>query len=194
MFAHAFDTLKIPDHRFGTRDTPKKVICLSVSQGPFSCYAIFKWIWTYKTHDLTDYQLNIGSFLPAITFMWSDRQIPRWPQFFQQPLFPSVPSLVDFNRAIISRLGSFHIDFLCAHLATPVLSYRFFQIFVAPVVWSILEIAVLRPPWFVSIVQSFFKASSSSSRVRIRPLQSLGTIWLTPFAFFQLADLGALSA
>ena len=34
MFAHAFDTLKIPDHRFGTRDTPKKVICLSVSQGP----------------------------------------------------------------------------------------------------------------------------------------------------------------
>ena len=129
--------------------------------GTFSCYAIFKWIWTYKTHDLTDYQLNIGSFLPAITFMWSDRQIPRWPQFFQQPLFPSVPSLVDFNRAIISRLGSFHIDFLCAHLATPVLSYRFFQIFVAPVVWSILEIAVLRPPWFVSIVQSFFKASSS---------------------------------
>ena len=78
--------------------------------GTFSCYAIFKWIWTYKTHDLTDYQLNIGSFLPAITFMWSDRQIPRWPQFFQQQLFPSVPSLVDFNRAIISRLGSFHID------------------------------------------------------------------------------------
>ena len=40
-----------------------------------------------------------------------------------------------------------------------------FRIFAAPVVWSILEIAVLRPPRVVSIVQSFLKASSSS-RVR----------------------------
>ena len=49
-----------------------------------------------------------------------------------------------------------------------------FQIFAAPVVWSILRIAVLRPqaPLLVSIVQSFLKASSSSSRVRIRPLRS----------------------
>ena len=35
----------------------------------FSCYAIFTWIWTYKIHDLTDYHFNVGSFLPAITFM-----------------------------------------------------------------------------------------------------------------------------
>ena len=39
----------------------------------FFCYAIFILIWTYKTDDLTDYQLTICSFLPAITFMWSDR-------------------------------------------------------------------------------------------------------------------------
>ena len=31
MFVHAFDTLKIPVHRFGTRCTLKKVICLSIS-------------------------------------------------------------------------------------------------------------------------------------------------------------------
>ena len=78
----------------------------------FSCYAIFTWIWTYKTHDLTEYQLTIGSFLPATTFMWSDWQIPEWPQLFQQFLFPSVPFLVDFKCAIIFR--SFHFDFLCA--------------------------------------------------------------------------------
>ena len=29
----------------------------------FFCYVIFTWIWTYKTNDLTDYQLIVGSFL-----------------------------------------------------------------------------------------------------------------------------------
>ena len=84
----------------------------------FSCFAIFTWIWTYKTHDLTQYQLTIGSFLPATTFMWSDWQIPGWPQFFQQLLFPSVPSLVNFKCAIIFQ--RFHLDFLCANLASPI--------------------------------------------------------------------------
>ena len=32
MFIHAFDTLKSPVHGFGTRDTLKKVICLSFLQ------------------------------------------------------------------------------------------------------------------------------------------------------------------
>ena len=40
-----------------------------------------------------------------------------------------------------------------------------FRIFVAPLVRSILEIAVLHPTRLVSIVRSFLKASSSSSRV-----------------------------
>ena len=70
-------------------------------------------IWTYKTHDLTDHQLIIRSFPPAITFMWSDRQIPGRHQFSQQQVFPSLPSLVDFKCAIIVR--SFHLDFLCAN-------------------------------------------------------------------------------
>ena len=56
----------------------KKVICLSIFQKLFllliSCYAIFTWIWTYKSHDLTDHQLIISSYLPAITFMGRAKQ------------------------------------------------------------------------------------------------------------------------
>ena len=125
-----------------------------VRQDVFSCYAIFTWIWTYKTHDLADCQLqvNVGNSLPTITFMWIDRQVPGWPRFYQQQLFPSVPSLVE----------SFHS--VC------------FRIFAAPVMWSTLKTAVLRPPRLFSIVHSFLKASSSSSRVRIWSLRSLRTI------------------
>ena len=74
IFVQAFDTLEIPKHRFGTQDTLKKVICLSILQAffSFSCNAIFRWIWTYETHDLNDCQLTVGSFVPAISFMWSD--------------------------------------------------------------------------------------------------------------------------
>ena len=43
----------------------------------FSCYAIFTWIWTFKTQDLTDYQFTVVSFLWEITFMWSDWQKSR---------------------------------------------------------------------------------------------------------------------
>ena len=82
------------------------MICLSILQALFSCYAIFTWIWAYKTHDLTNYQLTVGSFLPAITFMWSDWKIPGWPQFFQQQVFPSVPSLVNFNCSIIFEVST----------------------------------------------------------------------------------------
>ena len=35
MFVQAFDTLKIPEHRFGTRDTLKKVVCMSISRARF---------------------------------------------------------------------------------------------------------------------------------------------------------------
>ena len=66
MFVQAFDTLKTPEHRFRTRDTLNKLICLS--EHYFSCYANFTWIWTYNSHELTDYQLTVGSFLPVITF------------------------------------------------------------------------------------------------------------------------------
>ena len=147
----------------------------------FSCYAIFTWIWTYKTHDPIDYQLTIGSFLTAITFMWSDRQIPGWPQFFQQQIFPSVPSMVDFKIAIIFR--RFYLDFLCAYLAAAIISYHLFSNFrcarhiihpenCSPAPYS----AGLNCPII------FLKASSSSSRVRIWPLWSLRTICLRNFS------------
>ena len=32
----------------------------------FFCYAVFTWIWTYKTHGLTDHQLIVGSFLQQL--------------------------------------------------------------------------------------------------------------------------------
>ena len=94
----------------------------------FSCYAIFTWIWTHKTHDLPDYQLTVGSFLPAITYMWSDRQIKgdlNSSNSNNFPPCPALPSQVDFNRAIIFRC--FQFDFLCANLATPITSYRLFS-------------------------------------------------------------------
>ena len=118
----------------------KRWFALAFRKHFFFCYAIFTWVWTCKTHDLTDYQLTVGSFLPSITFMWSNRQIPGWPQFFQQQFFHSVPSLVDFNCAIIFQ--SFHFDFLCANLGYPIISYRLFSNLQSAVVfkWSILEI------------------------------------------------------
>ena len=91
-FMQVFDTLKIPVHCFGTRDNLKKVICLILSYTRFLLLCHFIWIWTYKTHELTDHQLIVHSFLPAITFMWSDWQIPGLPQFFQQQVFPSLPA------------------------------------------------------------------------------------------------------
>ena len=41
MFVQAFDTLKIPEHRFGTRDTLKKVICLGISRALFLLLRLF---------------------------------------------------------------------------------------------------------------------------------------------------------
>ena len=70
MFVQAFDTLKIPEHRFGTRETLRKVICLSISQALFLLlYHFHMNMNIYETHDLTNYQLTVGSFLPAITFI-----------------------------------------------------------------------------------------------------------------------------
>ena len=119
MFVHAFDTLKIPVHRFRTWDIQTKVIRLSRLQISFEV----------KTHDLIDYQLTVGSLLPAITFMWSDQQFPGWPQFFQQELFPSVPSLADFNCTITFRSfqWTFHLNFQYANLVTPIISYCLFS-------------------------------------------------------------------
>ena len=40
----------------------KRLFAWAFREHFFSCYAYFTWIWTYKTHDLTDYQLTVGSF------------------------------------------------------------------------------------------------------------------------------------
>ena len=173
-FIQVFNTSKIPVPCFGTKILWKRWFARAFCKHFSFCYAIFVWIWTYKTHDLTDYQLTnvtIGSFLQATTLMWSDWQIPGWPQFFQQQVFPSVPSLVHFNSAIVFQ--SFHLDFLCDDLAAPITSYCLFSNFHCVCLWSILGIAVLLPPLLVSIAQLFLKASSLSFCVQILPLHML---------------------
>ena len=117
--------------------------------------------------------LAVGSFLPAITFMWSEWQIPGWlwwPQFFQQQLFSSVPVCPPWQILItlFSWFFKISISFFCV-LIWPHQSFHTvcFWIFAAPVIWSILEIVVMFPHQLVSIVQSFFKASSSSSQADV---------------------------
>ena len=49
-------------YRIGTRDTLKKMICPSLSQGLFLLLCNFHMNLNMQTHDLTDYQLTVGSF------------------------------------------------------------------------------------------------------------------------------------
>ena len=85
--------------------------------------------------------------------MWSDPQFPWWPQFFQKQVFSSVPFLVYFNCAIISKFPPlFSVRWLGSANHTVCLQFLF-----SPVVGSILGIAVLLPPQLVSIVQPFSK-------------------------------------
>ena len=69
MFVQAFDTLKILEHCSGTKDTLKKVIYLCILQGLFLLLCNFHMNLNIQTHDLTDYQLTVGSFLWVLTFM-----------------------------------------------------------------------------------------------------------------------------
>ena len=134
----------------------RKVICLSISQALFLLlYHFHMNMNIYETHDLTNYQLTVGSFLPEITFLWSDQRIPGWPQFFQQQLFPYLLSIVDFNCTIY--FWSFHLDFMCANLDAPItVCFWIFASIMIPYYEKILpyyEIVILRRPLFVSIVQ-----------------------------------------
>ena len=110
----------------------------------FSCYAIFTWIWTCKTHDLPNYQFTIGSFLQAITFMWSydksqgdlnssnSKYFPLFPQWSISNVLLFFEVSISIFCVLIRQCQSLH--FVC------------FRIFAAPVVWSILGIAVLALP------------------------------------------------
>ena len=57
--------LKISVHSSRTRDTLKKLICSNLYKLVFFCFANFK----HKRHDLTEYELTVGSFVSVITFM-----------------------------------------------------------------------------------------------------------------------------
>ena len=157
MFVDAFDTLKIPENLF---------------EGRFILLCHFH--RNLKIQNSWLYWLSTFRWLPATTFVWSDRQIPGWPQFFQQQVFSSVPSLVDFNRTIFEVSTSI----LCANVATPITSYRLFSSLCRSRRMAHPRNCSPAPSPLVSIDhwQSFPKASSLSSRVQIGPLRLLRTI------------------
>ena len=67
MFVQAFDTLKIP-HHFGTRDTLKKVVCLSISRACNSC--MFSLVMPIS-HESENTKLLIISLLLAVFYLQS---------------------------------------------------------------------------------------------------------------------------
>ena len=157
---HTFDSAKlthgkfhiIPVHHSGTQDTLKIVIGLSISQAlsPLLCHF----------HQVTDYHFFFGSFLPAITFMFSDWQGGQTVASILRTALPaSVHSLAHFNYAI--NFQSFSPNFLCAILAAPITAYCLFSnLAVYDPMRSILKIKVLLPFLFVSIVHHFSKPPS----------------------------------
>ena len=158
----------------------KRLFAWALSKFFFSLYTIFTWIWTCKTHDLTVYPLAVV-YLQSLSWKVINKSqvdfISSNSNHFR--LCPPCKSLVNFNCTIIlkppPRLSMRYLG----HSATvpPHLSFHTVGsgIFAMPVRWSVQEIAILHPSRLVSIVQSFFKASSSSSRVWILPLWYLRT-------------------
>ena len=120
-FAQVFYTLKIAVHCFGTRHTLKKVICLILSSALVLLLCHFHndlniqnssptptWLSTYHWQFST-----CNHFHAKLTTNPSLYRFPGWPRFFQQQVFPFVPSMVDFKCTVIFR--NFHLDFLCAN-------------------------------------------------------------------------------
>ena len=138
-FVQVFDTLKIPVHCFGTWDT--KVF----RKHFFFCYAIFTWIWTFTTYDLTDYQLTVGSFLPAITQRPSCEVIDKSQGDLNSSSSNFFTLCPAWSISIVLLFFEVSISILCV-LTWQSRSFHTvrFLIFKAPIVWSILEIAVLR--------------------------------------------------
>ena len=83
MFVKAFDTLKIPEYRFWTRDTLKKVICLSISWELFLllCHSHMNLnIQNSWPRGLSTWQFSTGN---NFLVKWSINPRPwGWPQFF----------------------------------------------------------------------------------------------------------------
>ena len=103
----------------------KRWFARSFRKLPPSCYSIFTWIWTCKTHNLSDHQPTLGRFLWANDSMRRSRQILRWPWFFRQHLFFSGPCPATFNHffeslSLISKL-------LCANSPTSIFQDRSFS-------------------------------------------------------------------
>ena len=158
VFVHAFGTLKIPEYRFSTRDYLKKVTYLSILQGLFLRLCNFHMNQTTQNswpHWLSTYHWQFST-CNHFHVKWSTN--PRVTSILPTAII-SLCALAGWYQSR-DYFQSFHLDFLCANLATPITHTACFQNFVALVIWSMLEFAVLLPSRLVSIVQSFLKASS----------------------------------
>ena len=107
-FVQAFDTLKIQCSAllWNPRYFEKGDFFEHFASTFSFCYAIFTWMWTYQTHDLTDRPLIVGTFLAAIASMGRSKQIPslRWHRFFEQLSFHSVPPLTVSSALYLQSL------------------------------------------------------------------------------------------
>ena len=66
IVVYVFDTLKIPVHHSGTKDTiKKKVICLNLSQALAALFLVLCQFYM----NLTDHAFTVGSFVQAVAFM-----------------------------------------------------------------------------------------------------------------------------
>ena len=110
--------------------------------------------------------------------MWSDPQFPWWPQFFQKQVFPSVPFLVYFNCAIISKFPPlFSVCWLGS--ANHIVCLQIF-IFARRRIHPGNCSPAPSPVGFNR--STFLKASSLSSRVQILPLRALRIICFWNFS------------
>ena len=119
-FVQAFESLKIPVCSFGTWDTLKKVICLSISQALFPMLYMNLNVQNYKTHNLTDHQLAVYKFLPAI----ASRGDPYSSRSCYFTLRQPQAGPGRFISLILLR--NLLINFPCATLATPISQDRLF--------------------------------------------------------------------
>ena len=103
---NAFETLTIPVHCFGTRDTLKTVICLSISRALFLFFCHFHInLWTCKK---SRHHWSLIINLPSLVFcqqllLWEGIDISRGDPDLQAVIVFSAPFPAGFIRLILLR-------------------------------------------------------------------------------------------
>ena len=158
-------------HCSGTRDTLKRWFALIFHKH-------FRFLVMPVSHESEHAKLImsliIGWWIPAKALMGRDWQTQGYPDSSNSNFFPSVPPLLLISNSQL---------FFEASTSVYKISYANLSV---PFVYGVrcarlIKIALLLPSRSVSINESLLKASSSRSSVRIRPNQSLRTIYIRDF-------------